>query len=301
VRRSRIPDKGRTHTGRRAFLAVGFRYAAGARGGVFANHASPARAPYTLQRKNVRFPPLLCFQDVNAHSPRGCRTITRSRGFFLLAACFLQVYARKRVNGPFFALLSASSLIPCTLTFVNRKLLCSSRLGVTCHTYSPCEARLKTLTPTTALRGDENPSLTVPESPRCQVRIRRQDRRLLTPRIRAGIGCRVHPQIANNWRFFDYRNRKRRDKEPSAYDFGNFARKRRSAYRGDHRPRHPDPPQVKIWTAEGSAAKERTCPALTLTRSRIAALSLPRNANSRHSAPRSGSGATALARRSRET
>ena len=101
--------------------------------GAFANPASPARAPYTLQRKNGRFPPLLCFQDVNAHSPRGCRTITRSREFFFLAACFLQVYARKRGNRPFFALLPPSSLIPCTLTYVNRKLLCSSRLGVTCH------------------------------------------------------------------------------------------------------------------------------------------------------------------------
>jgi hypothetical protein len=84
--------------------------------GAFANPASPARAPYTLQRKNGRFPPLLCFQDVNAHSPRGCRTLTRSRGFFSLAACFLQVYARKRGNRPFFALLPPSSLIPCTLT-----------------------------------------------------------------------------------------------------------------------------------------------------------------------------------------
>jgi len=61
------------------------------------------------------------------------RTITRSREFFFLAACFLQVYARKRGNRPFFALLPPSSLIPCTLTYVNRKLLCSSRLGVTCH------------------------------------------------------------------------------------------------------------------------------------------------------------------------
>jgi hypothetical protein len=106
---------------------------AGAMDGAFANPASPARAPYTLQRKNGRFPPLLCFQDVNAHSPRGCRTITRSREFFFLAACFLQVYARKRGNRPFFALLPPSSLIPCTLTYVSRKLLCSSRLGVTCH------------------------------------------------------------------------------------------------------------------------------------------------------------------------
>lgn len=48
-------------------------------------------------------------------------------------------------------------------------------------------------------------------------------------------------------------------KEPSAYGIGNIGRKRRSDHRGYHRPRHPDSTQVKIRTAGGSAAKERTC------------------------------------------
>jgi hypothetical protein len=43
--------------------------------------APPALA--TLFRKEIGdCTPLLCFQDVNARSPRGCRTTTRSRGFF---------------------------------------------------------------------------------------------------------------------------------------------------------------------------------------------------------------------------
>jgi hypothetical protein len=44
--------------------------------------------------KMGRFPPLLCFQHVYARSPPRLPTTTRSRGFFFLAACFLQVRAR---------------------------------------------------------------------------------------------------------------------------------------------------------------------------------------------------------------
>ena len=94
---------------------------------------------------------------INVHSPRGCRTITRSREFFFLAACFLQVYARKRGNRPFFALLPPSSLIPCTLTYVNRKLLCSSRWGVTCHPYSRRRRRRKEPNPLNHLPGGQEP------------------------------------------------------------------------------------------------------------------------------------------------
>jgi hypothetical protein len=151
---------------------------------------------------------------------------------------------------------------------------------------------------------------TAPESPHFPVRNRRQDRhrkaRLIRPGSRRGsvaphprnrerIGCRFHPQIANDWKFFDYRDRKRRDKEPSAYDLGNFDRKRRSAYRGDHRPRHPDPAQVKIRTAEGSAAKERTrsCPDPHLLPDRSSWPS--RNVENSYSARRSGSRAYGFA------
>jgi hypothetical protein len=83
------------------------------------------------------------------------RPTTRSRGFFFLAACFLQVYERKHGNRPFFALLPPSSLIPCTLTFVNRKLLCSSRLGVTCP-YSPLQSSAKNSTPKMTPPGPPN-------------------------------------------------------------------------------------------------------------------------------------------------
>ena len=93
--------------------------------------------------KNGRFPPLLYFQDVNARQPRTCWTTTRSRGFFFLAACFLKVHPCKRGKRPFFAPLPPSSLIPCALTHVNRKLLCSSRSGVTCHPYSRRRRRRK--------------------------------------------------------------------------------------------------------------------------------------------------------------
>ena len=105
----------------------------------------PAPALRTLPAEKMGdFPTLLCFQHVYAHSPRRCRTATRRRGFFCLAACFLQVRARKPGNCPFFALLPPSSLIPCALTHVNPKLLCSSLSGVTCHPYSPCASTVKT-------------------------------------------------------------------------------------------------------------------------------------------------------------
>jgi hypothetical protein len=84
--------------------------------------------------KNGRFLPLLSFQHVYARSPPRLPTHTRSRGFFFLAACFLQVRPREPVNRPFFALLPRSPLIRHALTPVNRKLLCSSHSGVECHT-----------------------------------------------------------------------------------------------------------------------------------------------------------------------
>jgi hypothetical protein len=89
--------------------------------------------------KNGRFLPLLSFQHVYARSPPRLPTTTPSPGFSFLAACFLQVRLRERVNRPFFALLPPTSLTPHALTQVNQKLLCSSHSGVTCHPYPPCE------------------------------------------------------------------------------------------------------------------------------------------------------------------
>ena len=123
---------------------------------------SASRAPYTLQRKNGRLPPAPSFQHVYRREPRGCCTATRSRGFSFWAACFLQVRARERGNRPFFALLPPSSLIPCTLTRVNPKLLCSSHSGVTCPYPTRCKAAPAFLSPSAPhLRqaGHPNPRL----------------------------------------------------------------------------------------------------------------------------------------------
>jgi len=49
----------------------------------------------------------------------------------------------------------------------NRKLPRSTRSGVTCPYYTPCAARLKTLTPKTTLRDSKNLTPTVPDSPQC--------------------------------------------------------------------------------------------------------------------------------------
>jgi hypothetical protein len=77
------------------------------------------------------------FNTFTRARPPRLPTITRSRGFSFLAACFLEVRAREPVNRPFFAPLPPTSLTPHALTHVNRKFACSSLLGVTCHTLHP--------------------------------------------------------------------------------------------------------------------------------------------------------------------
>lgn len=114
----------------------------------WARSSERTRRPLTRLPRSVHSPakkweilPLLSFQHVYARSPRGCSTATRNRRFSFLAACFLQVHAREPGNRPFFAVLPRSSLIPHALTYVNRRFLCSSHLGVTCPPSTPCAAR----------------------------------------------------------------------------------------------------------------------------------------------------------------
>ena len=96
--------------------------------------------------------------------------------------------------------------------------------------------------------GTDSPPESRPHRAANRAGIRTQIGGSSPPRSEQGSAAKFTTEIANDWKFFDYRNRKRRDKEPSAYGIGNSARERRSAHRGHHRPRHPDSAQVKIRT-----------------------------------------------------
>jgi hypothetical protein len=78
----------------------------------------------------------------------------------------------------------------------NRKLPCSTLSGVECLPYTPCEARLKSLNPSTALWEQQTERTTVPESPRFPAANQRRNRDQIGQLKQAGIreGSAAHFQ-----------------------------------------------------------------------------------------------------------